>query len=162
MVARDNFSETQRRATFAASANHVKLLWPGDFRNSPTDFYMCAHCRFVSSDPSHFEVDHIVSCLEGGTANRMRLDQITRLQGEVNLPLDRQDIGILMAANLNDQLLCIGCNQGKKSKGMRPDEIPAGCGFAYRRHDDDRNPDHVYSGAPVPTGYVLPRYRKPA
>ncbi len=67
-----------------------------------------------------------------------------------------------MAANLNDQLLCIGCNQGKKSKGMRPDEIPAGCGFAYRRHDDDHNPDHLYGGAPVPTGNVLPRYRKPA
>jgi hypothetical protein len=162
MAGRDNFSETQRRATFTASASHVKLLWPDVFRNSPTGFYMCAHCRFVSSDPSLFEVDHIVSCLEGGTANRMRLDQITRLQSEVDLPLDRQDIGVLMAANLNDQLLCIGCNQGKKSKGMRPDEIPAGCGFAHRRHDDDHNPDHVYSGAPVPTCYVLPRYRKPA
>ena len=31
----------------------------------------------------------------------------------------------------------------------------------FVRHDDDKNPDHLYSGAPVPTGYVLPRYRKP-
>ncbi len=162
MVKRDNFSETQREATFRASANHVRLLWPGDFKDSPADHYMCAHCRFVHSDRNLFEVDHIVSCLEGGNANRERLDRITRLQTEVSLPLDRQDIGILMAANLNDQLLCIGCNQGKKSKGMRPDEIPAGCGYAYRRHDDDMNPDHLYSGPPTPIGYVLPRYRNPA
>jgi hypothetical protein len=162
MVMRDNFSESQRTATFKASANHVKLLWPDDFNNSPIEYYMCAHCRFVNSDAKLFEVDHIVSCKEGGNANREKLAQITRLQNEVNLPLDRQDIGILMAANLNDQLLCIGCNQGKKSKGMRPDEIPAGCGFAYRRHDDDKNPDHVYSGPPTPIGYVHPRYRQPA
>ena len=162
MSRRDNFSKSQRTATFKASANHVRLLWRDDFRNSIVDYYMCAHCRFVSSDATLFEVDHIVSCKEGGSANREKLEQITRLQNEVSLPLDRQDIGILMAANLNDQLLCIGCNQGKKSKGMRPDEIPAGCGFAYRRHDDDRNPDHVYSGPPNPVGYVHPRYRQPA
>jgi len=161
MVNRDNFSNTQRDATFAVSANHVKLLWPDEFRNCGTDYYMCAHYRFVSADKSLFEVDHMVSCLEGGNANRMRLDKITSLQRELNQPLDRQDIGILMTANLNDQLLCIGCNQGKKSKGLRPDEIPAGCGFAYRRHDDDKNPDHIYGGPPTPVGYVHPRYRQP-
>jgi hypothetical protein len=162
MVKRDNFSETQKKTALQLSANHVRLLWPTEFKNSPTDHYMCAHCRFVNSDKDLFEVDHIVSCLEGGNANRERLDRITRLQAEVSVPLDRQDIGLLMSANLNDQLLCIGCNQGKKSKGMRPDGIPAGCGYAYRRHEEDMNPDHIYSGPPTPIGYVHPRYRIPA
>ncbi|HWC98170.1 MAG TPA: hypothetical protein VG456_15525 [Candidatus Sulfopaludibacter sp.] len=161
MVQRDNFTQGQKAATFAASGDEVKLLWRDEFRNAPVLHYMCAHCRFVHSDKSLFEVDHIVSCLEGGSANRERLDRIARLQAEVALPLDRQDIGVLMSANLNNQLLCHGCNQGKKSKGMRPDEIPAGCGFAYRRHDDDMNPDHIDGGAPTPVGYVLPRYRRP-
>ena len=160
MIERDNFSQSQKQATFSFSAQEVRLLWPGDFRHSSIDHYMCAHCRFVSSDRSLFEVDHLVSCKEGGSANREKLARITRLQSEVGKPLDKQDIGVLMAANINDQLLCGGCNQGKKSAGMRPDDIPAGCGYAYRRHDDDMNPDHRYSGPPTPIGYVLPRYRK--
>ena len=76
MVKRDNFSETQREATFRASANHVRLLWPGDFKTSPADHYMCAHCRFVHSDRSLFEVDHIVSCLEGGLLTLLCPDRI--------------------------------------------------------------------------------------
>jgi hypothetical protein len=162
MVKRDNFNDTQKKTALKLSANHVRLLWPAEFKNLPTDHYMCAHCRFVSSDKNLFEVDHIVSCLEGGNANREHLGRITRLQAEVSVPLDRQDIGLLMSANLNDQLLCIGCNQGKKSKGMRPDDIPSGCGYAYRRHEEDMNPDHIFSGPPTPIGYVHPRYRTPA
>lgn len=160
MAKRDNFTPRQKEATLAASANEVKLLWPDRFRNDPVPHYICAHCRFVSPDRGIFEIDHIVACKEGGNANRESLQRLTGLQAELDRPLDRQDIAILMAANLNDQLLCIGCNQGKKSKGMRPDEIPAGCGYAYRRHEDDTNPDHIYSGAPQPVGYVLPRYRR--
>ena len=160
MIKRDNFTRGQRDATFKASADEVRLLWRRDFGNSPTPHYMCAHCRFVHTDAGLFEVDYIVSCKEGGSPNREKLDRIVRLQAEVDKPLDQQDVGVLMSANLNDQLLCIGCNQGKKSVGMRPDEIPAGCGFAYRRHEEDMNPDHMYGGAPALVGYVHPRYRK--
>jgi hypothetical protein len=160
MIKRDNFSVWQKQVTFDASANEVRLLWPDTFQNAPAAHFICAHCRFVNSDQAMFEVDHIVSCKEGGNANRESVERVTQLQAQANRPLDQQDIGILMSANFNDQLLCIGCNQGKKSKGMRPDEIPAGCGYAYQKHDEDMNPDHIYGGRPNPTGNVLPRYRK--
>jgi hypothetical protein len=160
MANRDNFTRWQRDVTLAVSAREVLVRWPDDFRNVPGTYYMCAHCRFVSNNATYFEVDHMVSCEHGGNANRETLVRIANLQAQVNLPLDQQDIQVLMSANLNDQLLCHGCNQGKKSRGMRPDDIPAGCGFAYRRHDDDMNPDHIYNGPPTPIGYVHPRYRQ--
>lgn len=114
MVKRDNFTSGQKEATFKLSAHEVKLHWPEEFKNSATECYMCAHCRFVHSDRALFEVDHLVSCKEGGSSNREKLDRIRQLQVEVNKSLDKQDIGILMAANLNDQLLCIGCKPGQE------------------------------------------------
>ena len=159
MAKRDNFLKWQRDLTYEASAREVKLLWPDDFETF-LPHYICAHCRFVSSDAGLFEVDHLVSCNQGGTANRESLERIAQLQAEVGRPLDKQDIGLLMSANFNDQLLCHGCNQGKKSKGMRADEVPAGCGFAYRRSDDDMNPEHRYSGPPKSVGFVEKRYRR--
>lgn len=160
MAKRDNFSKWQRDATLAASAQEVRLLWPDDFGDAQPAHFICAHCRFVNADAKLFEVDHMVSCAEGGTANREMASRIVALQAELSRTLDKQDIGVLMTANFNDQLLCHGCNQGKKSKGSRADEIPAGCGFAYRRHDDDKNPEHMYAGAPRPVGFVHSRYRR--
>ncbi|HEY1983910.1 MAG TPA: hypothetical protein VGG85_00790 [Terracidiphilus sp.] len=161
MANRDNFTNWQRDVTFAVSAREVRLRWREDFRNRAGDYYMCAHCRFVSDNRAYFEVDHLVSCEHGGNANRETLQKIADLQAQLERPLDRQDLGVLVSANLNDQLLCHGCNQGKKSKGMRPDDVPAGCGFAYRRHEEDLNPDHIHNGVPTPIGYVHPRYRQP-
>lgn len=159
MAKRDNFSKPQRDTTFLLSAREVSLLWRDELPANPPH-YICAHCRFVHTDRALFEVDHLVSCKEGGSANRETLERITQLQAELALPLDKQDIGLLSSANLNDQLLCHGCNQGKKSKGSRPDEIPAGCGFAYRRPDDDMNPEHRYAGPPPVIGFVEKRYRR--
>lgn len=171
---RDNFSDPQRKAAFMYSAREVDILRKnrGDWREalghpdvplSPGGqaeiYYMCEHCRFVSDREDLFEVDHLVSCREGGDANRETLETISFFQRELDKPLEKQDVGWLMQRNLNSQLLCYGCNQGKKSKGMQPDEIPAGCGFAYRRQEQDRNPDHR-DGPPPLSGYVHPRYRR--
>lgn len=159
MTARDNFSHWQRAAAFAANALYVKNHWRDDFRDSSQPYYMCEHCRFVSADRSYFEIDHRVSCKEGGNANREKLERRTALEAELKRPLDKQNIEVIMSANMNDQVLCYGCNQGKKSKGIRPDDIPEGCGYAFRLHDEDKNPDHVYGGPPRTVGYVSPRYR---
>jgi hypothetical protein len=143
MIKRDNFSEWQKQATFSSSAQEEKLRGPDEFERLSIEHYICPHCHFVGSDRRLFEVDHRVSCKEGGNANREALSRITRLQSELDRPLDKQDLGVLMSANVNDQLFCKGCNQSKKSAGMRPDDIPAGSGFAYRRHDDDESRSQI-------------------
>jgi hypothetical protein len=161
MAVRDNFTLRQKQAALAVNAWEVKSRWRTVFGDLPDPYYICEHCRFVSADRKYFEVDHIVSCKAGGNANRETLERITALEIELQRPLDQQGIAVIMSANLNDQVLCVGCNQGKKSMGhgQMPDEIPQGCGYAYRRHEEDKNPDHMYAGPPRTTGYVKPRYR---
>jgi hypothetical protein len=168
---RDNFSKLQRDAAFEYNVREVDALrrnrydWrealgaPSSGGGAAKVYYICEHCRFVSDRKDDFEVDHLVSCMEGGNANREKLETLSWLQREVDQPLDKQDLGRLMLLNLNSQVLCHGCNQGKKSKGMRPDEIPAGCGYAYRKPEEDRNPDHR-DGLPPLSDYVHPRYRR--
>ena len=160
MVKRDNFSQSQRDAAFKANADEVSVLWRDEFPKSGTPHYMCEHCRFVHARRDYFEVDHLVSCLEGGTANRQTVERIAAIEAELAKPLDKQDIGLLALANLNSQVLCRGCNQGKKGSGPRPDDIPAACGYAWAKRDEDMNPDHRYAGPPRVAGYIKPRYRK--
>lgn len=160
MAKRDNFSVTQRNAALQANADEVRILWRDDFRQSPVPHYMCEHCRFVHTNRAYFEVDHLVSCKEGGNANRETVERIAAIEAEIAKPLDKQDIGVLALANLNSQILCGGCNQGKKGIGPRPDDIPTACGFAYAKRDEDMNPDHRYAGPPPAAGYIKPQYRR--
>jgi hypothetical protein len=158
---RDNFSPSQKQAALTLSALEVRRRWRDDFRTRPGIFYMCANCEFVSDNRSYFQVDHMVSCLQGGTANRESLERVSAIEEELKRPIDKLNMELIMSANLNDQVLCTGCNQGKKSLGVgdTPDTIPQGCGYAYRLHEEDANPDHIYAGAPATIGYVKPRYR---
>jgi hypothetical protein len=162
MIQRDNFSSAQKTQCLEQNSNQVRIRWKEEFSSLPKDaeIYMCEYCGFVSRKRNYFEVDHLVSCKEGGTANRETIDNINRIKAELDRPLDKQEVGILALANLNWQVLCIGCNQGKKGGGMRADDIPAGCGYAYAKRDEDENPEHRYSGPPPVVGFVKPRYRK--
>jgi hypothetical protein len=159
---RDNFAGWQKGDALKSNADWVRIRWRDDFQSATTDNYMCENddCRFISDKRELFEVDHLVSCKEGGTANRMVLEEIIAIETEIAKPLDKQDIGILALANLNAQVLCKGCNQAKKGVGSRPDEIPLACGYAYSKREEDKNPDHVHAGPPPVSGYVKPRYRK--
>jgi hypothetical protein len=51
---------------------------------------------------------------------------------------------MIMVEGQNAEVLCRGCNQGKKDKAF----IPDGKGFAYTRIDEDLNPDNRYHGPP--------------
>jgi hypothetical protein len=161
MIKRDNFQGWQKIEALQASTNEVSVLWKSEFAHQSSAHYMCAFCRFVSTNKNYFEVDHLVSCKEGGNANRESLERVRDIQAELAKPLDRQDLGILSLANLNSQLLCVGCNQAKKgNNGPRPDFIPPGAGYAWAKADEDQNPEHRYSGPPPVIGYVPRRYRK--
>jgi hypothetical protein len=174
---RDNFSPWQKQITLDLNVKNVISKYeafkkavdagamalfgkPYDELDAPERhkveprYYMCEHCTFVSSNKSYFEVDHRVSCAEGGNANRESVERTAAIQLEVDKPLDKQHIGLIASTNLNDQVLCHGCNQGKKSQLCRPDEIPNGCGFAYRR-EENMNPD----GPPALAGPVFDKYR---
>jgi len=162
MIQRDNFSGAQKLQALNFNSGEVKIRWKEEFGSLPKgeEIYMCEHCGFVSRKRNYFEVDHLVSCKEGGTANRETIDNIIWIEAEIQRPLDEQEIGILALANLNWQILCNGCNQGKKGAGSRADEVPAGCGYAYAKREEVENPEHRYPGPPRIIGYVKPRYRK--
>jgi hypothetical protein len=76
----------------------------GRIQRLPETYYMCERCRFVSANRGYFEVDHIVACELGGNANRETLERISALQVELDKPLDKQHIGLIASANLNDQV----------------------------------------------------------
>jgi hypothetical protein len=56
-----------------------------------------------------------LSCEQGGNANRETLERISALQVELNKPLDRQHIGLIASANLNDQVLCGDVTRERKA-----------------------------------------------
>jgi len=159
VVKRDNFLGWQKEEALQDSWNLVKIRFRDDFGTKEAH-YLCAHCEFISANRKYFEVDHVVSCREGGNANREVLERIATIQAELDKPLDKQDLGVLSLANLNAQVLCGGCNQAKKGKGPRPDYIPDGAGYAWLKRDEDQNPEHRYAGPPRVLGHIKPRYRK--
>jgi hypothetical protein len=58
---------------------------------------------------------------------------------------------------LNMSVLCHGCNQAKTARQF----VPPGAGYAYRHHEWDRNPDHLYHGAPTVTAREKAEHPEP-
>jgi hypothetical protein len=134
-MSRDEFTPAQKQKILELNAENVRLRWPSDFTGQPPH-YMCEHCYFVSDTRKYFQIDHIFPCKEGGKADRMREDQIRDILSG--------NIALLYQLGVNSMVLCDGCNQGKKAKQF----VPPGAGYAYKRHAEDKNPDHRYAGPP--------------
>jgi len=92
MSKQDNFRGWKKTEAFEDSANTVKAFWKDEFGNQPSRYFMCAFCRFVSARREDFEVDHLVSCKEGGNANRESLERISAIQAECAKPLALQGL----------------------------------------------------------------------
>lgn len=133
---RDEFTARQKRTALEANASEVLSRWRSEFLHKPAH-YMCEECRFVSTDRSQFEVDHVLPCASGGTRDRPDPSP-----GGMS---DEKQLAALYRAGVNRRVLCRGCNQGKKAQQF----IPPGAGYAYRRPEDDLNPDHLFHGRPV-------------
>ena len=132
---RDEYTKAQKREILKSNADMVRRRWPSDFAGQ-LPHYMCEHCYFVHDHRAYFQVDHVFPCKEGGKADRMREDQIRDILNG--------DIDLLYKIGVNSMVLCTGCNQGKKAKPF----VPPGAGYAYKRHAEDKNPDHRYAGPP--------------
>jgi hypothetical protein len=132
---RDEFTRSQIRQALEQSAAWVRRRWPEDF-NGKSPNYMCEECKFVSDQRSHFEIDHLLACAQGGTRNPMSDETLQAIASG--------DVAALYQAGVNERVLCVGCNQAKKARTF----VPPGAGYAYRFHEWDRNPDHIYQGPP--------------
>lgn len=143
---RDEFTPAQKKEYLEQNADIVVNRWRAEF-SGKIPHYICENCKFVSNLRDHFEVDHIVACARGGTRNR-----------ESTLEdLAAGNIRALFRAGENRMLLCRGCNQAKKARQF----IPPGAGYAYRRPEWDRNPDHIYYGRPKVTAIERERHPEP-
>jgi hypothetical protein len=147
-MARDEFTARQVRIALEQSAEWVARRWRADFTGKGTH-YICEECDFVSDQRSHFEVDHVVPCARGGGKNL--------LSGETLEAIDRGRVEALFAAGVNERVLCVGCNQAKKAREF----IPPGAGYAFRFPEWDRNPDHIYAGAPTVSKMDVEQHPEP-
>jgi hypothetical protein len=168
-MGRINFSKDQKEAAFSVNWQMVKEDFP-EFKATAVPHYRCESCQFINSDRSLFNVDHVIPCKDGGN-NSLDTKGVARAIGEERDVWDSngnqiqkqawnpRNIGLLMFANANDQVLCKACNLGKNTKTDSPDLIPAGCGYAYSKRSQDQNPRNMYEGPPSVNGPVLKRYR---
>jgi hypothetical protein len=138
----EEFTKVRIEAELKLSADEVQRKWRSDFAGKDPH-YMCAHCQFVSSKRSEFGVDHVWDIQHGGKADRWTKQEIDGI-------LASNDPQALYEKGINSMLLCNGCNQGKNRKfDNAPGNIPKCVGFAYTKHDEDMNPDHIYGGRPI-------------
>jgi len=163
------FTPQQIEAAFEVNWQRVREDFP-EFKATAVPHYRCENCKFINSDRSLFNVDHIIPCKDKGN-NSLDTKSVAQAIAEERDVWDREgnqiqrrawdprNVGLLMLANVNDQLLCQACNLGKNSKMDRPDLIPSGCGYAYSKRSQDQNPRHMYEGPPPVNGPVLKRYR---
>jgi len=150
-MASKNFTEKDREWFFEDNWKYVQSRWPDHFGKDMTPHYLCEFCGFISSNRSYFEVDHVVPKSQGGTRNKY---QNARTTGKTwgKEPQVYPDLAAIMLEGQNAEILCVGCNQGKKDKYF----IPDGKGYAYSRIDEDLNPDNRYYGPPK---IAIGRYR---
>jgi hypothetical protein len=137
MAQRDEFAERQIAAALAENAQSVADRWRDEFRGGPPH-YICEECSFVSPNRQDFHLDHVIACATGGTNDRHSAEIVERLMGSNPDPAYIYQIG------LNIRVLCAGCNLTRGKKTF----VPTGRGYAYTRHGEDLNPDHIYSGVP--------------
>ncbi len=139
MSERDNFSDTQRKHLLGLNSEAVSRRWPSEFKGK-NDHFMCENCKWVNDNSTLFEIDHILPCVEGGTANRYAQDDYSRILAG--------DLEQLHKSGINSMVLCRGCNRGKGKKQF----IPGGSGYAHKSpyKQMDRYPDHIYYGGPLP------------
>ena len=133
---RNEFTEAQIWTALEVNAAAVVSRWRLEFSGKPAH-YLCEECEFVSDQRIFFQVDHVVPCARGGTADRV--------SQEVLEAIEKGSVAALYQAGVNHRILCEGCNQAKKARQF----IPPGSGFAYRRPQWDRNPDHLFHGPPT-------------
>ena len=166
-----NFSRPQKEAAFEVNWQRVKEDFP-EFKATGVPHYRCENsgCGFINSDKSLFEVDHVIPCKDEGN-NSLDTEEVAQAIAEERdvwdssgnqiqkRAWDPRNIGLLMLAKANDQILCKACNLGKNSTMNSPDLVPAGCGYAYSKRSQDQNPRNRYEGPPLVNGPVLKRYR---
>ena len=168
-MGRLNFSDKQIKAAFDVNWQRVREDF-SDFKATAVPHYRCENCNFISNNQSLFQVDHLLPCKDKGN-NSLDTAAVAQAIAEERdvwdsngnqiqkRSWDPRNIGLLMLANANDQILCQACNLGKNTKMNSPDLVPAGCGYAYSRRSQDQNPRHRYEGPPPVVGPVLKRYR---
>jgi rubredoxin len=168
-MGRANFSKTQKEAAFDVNWQMVREDFT-EFKVTAVPHYRCENCNFINNNKSLFQVDHLVPCKDDGnnSVDTVAVAQAITEERDVwdskgnqiqKRSWDPLNIGLLMLANANDQILCRACNLGKNSTMNSPDLVPAGCGYAYSRRSQDQNPRHRYQGPPPLNGPVLKRYR---
>lgn len=168
-MGRLDFSQRQIDAAFDVNWQMVREDFP-EFKTTHMPHYRCENCNFINSNKSLFNVDHLIPCKDGGNNSLDTSAVAQAIAEERNVwdsegnqlqkqTWDPRNVGLLMLANANDQVLCRACNLGKNSKMQSPDLIPAGCGYAYSKRSQDQNPRHRYEGPPSVNGPVLKRYR---
>jgi hypothetical protein len=135
-MTRSEFTAGQIQRLLDANAAEVGRRWRQEFSGKPPH-YFCEECDFVADQRSFFEIDHVVACARGGTRNPV--------SEEAQKAVAQGDVAVAYQVGVNERVLCVGCNQAKKERQY----VPPGAGYAYRRPEWDRNPDHVYHGRPV-------------
>ena len=143
MTTRDNFSSSQITRALELNAAEVARKHP---ELGATAHYECEECAFISDQRNKFEVDHIVPCVRGGTA--------TTGDSQTLADIAAGSVVALYKAGVQERVLCVGCNQAKKGKMF----VPPGAGYAYRFHEWDRNPRHLYQGAPKVSSEEIARH----
>ena len=134
------FSEAEKKAEFQMNALGVSRKWP-ELRSKGV-CYMCENCRFVHTDKSNFQVDHVWDIQHGGTANRWT-------QADYQKVITSNDPDHLYTKGWQQMILCQGCNKAKNTTfDNAPANIPKNSGFARTKKDEDMNPDHIYQGGP--------------
>ena len=58
---------------------------------------------------------------------------------------------------MNARVLCRGCNRSRQDRQF----IIPGSGYAYKKHNIDCNPDHLYHGAPIVTRREIEQHPEP-
>jgi 5-methylcytosine-specific restriction endonuclease McrA len=122
---------------------YILRRWRDHFNKGMRPHYLCENCGFISSSRQDFEVDHVLPKAQGGTRNRYQNARTTEKTWDRE-PQIYPDPALIVVEGQNAEVLCRGCNQGKKDKYFVPD----GKGFAYTRIDEDLNPDNRYHGPP--------------
>ena len=131
---RDNFTRSQTTRALELNAAEVARRWP-DLGSQA--HYICEECAFVSDRRDMFQVDHTVPCARGGASSTADDASLAEIEAG--------SISALYRIGVQERVLCTGCNQAKKVRMF----VPPGSGYAFRFHEWDRNPTHVYQGAPV-------------
>lgn len=137
------FTEAEKDAEFELNARFVLRKWPDAFRGKPP-CYMCENCKFVHSNRSYFQDDHVWDIQHGGDANRWSSADYQKV-------ITSNDPDHLYAKGWQQTILCQGCNGAKNTKfDNAPGNIPKNSGYSRTKKDEDMNPDHIYQGGPDP------------